>query len=852
MKKHLPLLLLFFFLCWNVYAQTIIENPTHGYSNAQGLTLRKIALTDTATILHFHLLADAGADMYIPDDAFIQPVTGGQKRVIRYAEGIPLSEEYVIPASGEVYYTLVFPALEKHTTKFDYIEGEEGWTIFDIQTGPEAPWSSPIPQSLAGHWLNTATGNWELSLFDYTAVYEKQVWRYGKVSLKNGSGTVQLTNGSQAMSLSVMKDKNGAYKFGKGAQKAVAYSRLDTHAVARHSDQDAPFEIPVFALDTAVYSGYIRHYRPHLGSTTLQVRINDLISGGENSFVTHIAENGYFTVKVPLYHPQDVYVESPYYYTGHLFLEPGKALFELIDADQSHFMGEGAVTNSELQQLEGLGAGSHAADVQAQIPNITADAYKGYWRRWQERDLEVLDSLAKKGSISPRTFQIKRKDLVYQYLNVIPEYEMLMADALEADSGTANQNTPGIKSDSLTPAFFDGITDELANDPLAVVADSYYYFINRLRYLDFIRTRINWSISGPAVFAALEKTGYVLTDRERQLRLDLQELDSLQAHNDFSTRYKAAIEAFQQKYSGVYSAWAVQQPEPPTFSAIETYLRGKKVKFTQDEIHFLTAARTQEGNVTSARLRALRSATTKPANDFNLTHHDFLSALNKKLIHDSYVKNLEALLGVKRGLATDLIAAQTYCRSIVAEKTPVTSRELKFIQDQISSPFIAHYVALRNEQSRRQLASPAGAVNPGYDANESGTNSADSIFNRIVATYKGNVIYVDFWATWCGPCLADMAEIAPLKDELANENITFVYITDQSSPKKAWSNMIPGIKGEHYRVSKEEWMYLCSKFNIVGIPHHVLVGKNGEVINPDVRLEGNASLRKELRKHVDQ
>jgi thiol-disulfide isomerase/thioredoxin len=121
-----------------------------------------------------------------------------------------------------------------------------------------------------------------------------------------------------------------------------------------------------------------------------------------------------------------------------------------------------------------------------------------------------------------------------------------------------------------------------------------------------------------------------------------------------------------------------------------------------------------------------------------------------------------------------------------------------------------------------------------------------------VATYKGKVIYVDFWATWCGPCLADMADIAPLKDELAQEDVAFVYITDQSSPKKAWANMIPDIKGQHYRVSKEAWIFLCAKFNIAGIPHHVLVGKDGAILNSDLRLDGRAALRKELTKRLQE
>jgi thiol-disulfide isomerase/thioredoxin len=126
------------------------------------------------------------------------------------------------------------------------------------------------------------------------------------------------------------------------------------------------------------------------------------------------------------------------------------------------------------------------------------------------------------------------------------------------------------------------------------------------------------------------------------------------------------------------------------------------------------------------------------------------------------------------------------------------------------------------------------------------------LFDEIIKKYKGKVVYVDFWATWCSPCRSGIEQIKPLKEELVGENIAFVYITGPSSPKGTWANMIPDIKGEHYRVSSDEWNYLGSKFNITGIPHYMLVGKNGEMINPNLNHMGNAELKAELLKRVKE
>ncbi len=109
--------------------------------------------------------------------------------------------------------------------------------------------------------------------------------------------------------------------------------------------------------------------------------------------------------------------------------------------------------------------------------------------------------------------------------------------------------------------------------------------------------------------------------------------------------------------------------------------------------------------------------------------------------------------------------------------------------------------------------------------------STHSSLNEIFKKYKGKVIYVDFWASWCGPCMSEMPNAARLKEKLKGKDVVFVYF-GYKNEKAHWlaARKELNIAGEHYLLSDKLIAEADSVFKIAGIPHYAIIDKDGNII----------------------
>ena len=126
---------------------------------------------------------------------------------------------------------------------------------------------------------------------------------------------------------------------------------------------------------------------------------------------------------------------------------------------------------------------------------------------------------------------------------------------------------------------------------------------------------------------------------------------------------------------------------------------------------------------------------------------------------------------------------------------------------------------------------------------------ADKSLEDILKKYKGSVIYLDFWASWCGPCKKEMPYSKKVKEEFKDQDVVFVYLsTDKNAAQ--WESMIAQLEipGEHYRASVKVRQEIIDQFNLQYIPRYVLINKDGKVADANAKRPSDPMLKTDINR----
>jgi len=212
------------------------------------------------------------------------------------------------------------------------------------------------------------------------------------------------------------------------------------------------------------------------------------------------------------------------------------------------------------------------------------------------------------------------------------------------------------------------------------------------------------------------------------------------------------------------------------------------------------------------------------------------------------LKEFDALLAKHAGEKTDEVAQILLMKAMLYSQVLKNEAKGKELLDQLKRDFPdSKPVAMMKQQEEAekvQAALVVGAKFPDFDEKDTAGKPLS------IAGYKGKVVLVDFWATWCGPCVAELPSVMKAYEKHHAEGFEIVGISLDSDKGKlenfakqknmTWPQYFDG----------QGWQNkLAQKYGVNSIPATYLLDVNGIIIAKNLRGdELEAAVAKALAK----
>ena len=122
---------------------------------------------------------------------------------------------------------------------------------------------------------------------------------------------------------------------------------------------------------------------------------------------------------------------------------------------------------------------------------------------------------------------------------------------------------------------------------------------------------------------------------------------------------------------------------------------------------------------------------------------------------------------------------------------------------------------------------PALAVEPGDPAPDFSAPALDGSADVELAAYRGKVVYLDFWASWCAPCLQSLPKLESLQRELGEEDFQVLAVNVDQDPNQARRLLVK--LGIGYPSASDPTGELPALYELPTMPTSYLIDADGVV-----------------------
>lgn len=126
-------------------------------------------------------------------------------------------------------------------------------------------------------------------------------------------------------------------------------------------------------------------------------------------------------------------------------------------------------------------------------------------------------------------------------------------------------------------------------------------------------------------------------------------------------------------------------------------------------------------------------------------------------------------------------------------------------------------------------------------------------YDRMLELHRGKVIYIDLWASWCGPCIAGMPAAKVLREEYRDKDVAFVYLAYNDKPD-AWKKSVKKHEtdylGHNYFIENSRENEFLKEVKLYGIPFMLIYDKEGNLAVINAPRPESDDIRSALNKYL--